>query len=35
MQDDLIVHQPTVPARHLVLLFHGVGASPEGLLPLG
>ncbi|MDZ4291426.1 MAG: esterase [Hydrogenophaga sp.] len=35
MQDDLIVHQPTVPARQLVLLFHGVGASPEGLLPLG
>lgn len=35
MQDDLIVHQPTVPARQLVLLFHGVGSSPEGLLPLG
>jgi phospholipase/carboxylesterase len=35
MQGDLIVHQPAVPARQLVLLFHGVGALPEGLLPLG
>ena len=27
---DLILHRPTEPARQLVLLFHGVGASPEG-----
>ena len=27
---DLILHRPTAPARQLVLLFHGVGASPEG-----
>lgn len=33
--DDILVHTPTAPARQLVLLFHGVGASPEGLLPLG
>lgn len=31
---DLILHQPTAPARQLVLLFHGVGASPEGFQPL-
>ena len=33
--NDLIVHQPSAKARQLVLLFHGVGASPEGLVPLG
>ena len=33
--DDLILHQPSETARQLVLLFHGVGASPEGLVPLG
>lgn len=35
MQDALIVQRPATTARHLVLLFHGVGASPEGLRPLG
>ena len=29
--DHLILHQPGEAARQLVLLFHGVGASPEGL----
>ena len=27
---DRVLHRPTAPARQLVLLFHGVGASPEG-----
>jgi phospholipase/carboxylesterase len=27
---DRVLHQPSAPARQLVLLFHGVGASPEG-----
>ncbi|MGI9217025.1 MAG: esterase [Hydrogenophaga sp.] len=31
---DLILHRPTAPARQLVLLFHGVGASPEGFAGL-
>ena len=31
---DLVLHRPTVPARQLVLLFHGVGASPEGFQAL-
>ena len=35
MQDAIIVQRPATTARHLVLLFHGVGASPEGLRPLG
>jgi phospholipase/carboxylesterase len=35
MQDALIVQRPAATARYLVLLFHGVGASPEGLRPLG
>jgi len=35
MHDALIAHEPTTPARRLVLLFHGVGSSPEDLLPLG
>ena len=32
---DIVLHRPTAPARQLVLLFHGVGASPEGFAPLG
>lgn len=31
---DIVLHRPTAPARQLVLLFHGVGASPEGFEPL-
>lgn len=33
--DDLVLHQPTVPARQLVLLLHGVGSSPHNMAPLG
>lgn len=32
---DIVVRQPAGKASALVLLFHGVGASPEGLVPLG
>ncbi|MER2551669.1 MAG: esterase [Thauera sp.] len=32
---DLIVQQAPVPAARLILLFHGVGARPEDLVPLG
>ena len=35
MQDALIVHRPATAATQLVLLFHGVGSSPENLSPLG
>ena len=35
MKDALIVHEPAAPATQLLLLFHGVGASPEDLRPLG
>lgn len=31
----LIVHRPATPPRALVLLFHGVGAHPSDLVPLG
>jgi len=31
---DIVLHRPTAPARQLVLLFHGVGASPEGFQAL-
>ena len=31
---DLVLHRPTAPARQLVLLFHGVGANPEGFAGL-
>ena len=34
MKDDLLIQRPAAAAR-LVLLFHGVGASAEDLLPLG
>ena len=32
---DIVLHRPTAPARQLVLLFHGVGASPEGFQAMG
>jgi phospholipase/carboxylesterase len=35
MQNAVIIHQPAPPVRQLVLLFHGVGATPEDLRPLG
>ena len=31
---DIVLHRPSTPARQLLLLFHGVGASPEGFEPL-
>lgn len=34
MKDDLLIQRPAAATR-LVLLFHGVGASAEDLLPLG
>lgn len=34
MNDGLVVQAPAQP-RALFLLFHGVGATPEGLVPLG
>jgi phospholipase/carboxylesterase len=35
--NDLLIQQPAPPAAHaqLLLMFHGVGADPEGLVPLG
>ncbi|ACB33061.1 phospholipase/Carboxylesterase [Leptothrix cholodnii SP-6] len=35
MQEALILHRPATAATQLVLLFHGVGSSPENLGPLG
>lgn len=35
LANDIVLHRPTAPARQLVLLFHGVGASPEGFQALG
>lgn len=32
---DIVVQQPAGPAKQLFLLNHGVGATPEGLVPLG
>lgn len=34
MNDSIVIHKPIVPAR-LVLLYHGVGARPDSLVPLG
>ena len=34
MSESIIVQQP-VAAEQLILLFHGVGAAPENLVPLG
>jgi phospholipase/carboxylesterase len=35
MADALVIHSPEGAARQLVLLFHGVGADPRSLVPLG
>ena len=35
MSDSLIVARPEGQALQLMLLFHGVGATPQDLLPLG
>ena len=32
---DIVVQQPAGAAKQLFLLHHGVGATPQGLLPLG
>ena len=35
MSESIIVARPEGPAQQLMLLFHGVGASAEDLVPLG
>jgi phospholipase/carboxylesterase len=35
MQHALVLQQPAASARRLLLLFHGVGAGPEDLQPVG
>ena len=32
---DIVVQQPAQQAQQLFLLHHGVGATPQGLVPLG
>ncbi|WP_296510218.1 esterase [Rhodoferax sp.] len=32
---DIVIQQPAGAAKQLFLLHHGVGATPQGLLPLG
>lgn len=34
MSESLVVQRPGGPAPQLILLFHGVGATPAGMLPL-
>lgn len=34
MSYSIVIQQPSAPAKQLFLLFHGVGASPESLLPV-
>lgn len=35
MSESLIIQQPSSHAQQLVLLFHGVGGTPDDMLPLG
>jgi phospholipase/carboxylesterase len=35
VHDAMIIQEPVPPAGQLVLLFHGVGAGPQDLAPLG
>lgn len=34
MSYSIVIQQPAAPAKQLFLLFHGVGASPESMLPV-
>lgn len=34
MSYSIVIQQPRAPAKQLFLLFHGVGASPESMLPV-
>ncbi len=35
MSETIVVQRPSGPAKQLMLLLHGVGATPQGLVPLG
>ncbi|MBX9817296.1 MAG: esterase [Burkholderiaceae bacterium] len=35
MSETIVVQRPTGPVKQLMLLLHGVGATPQGLVPLG
>ncbi|WP_085316565.1 esterase [Derxia lacustris] len=35
MSDAILIQRPAAPASQLVALFHGVGATPDDLVPLG
>ena len=35
MQDSIVIQHPAAAAQQLFLLFHGVGATPQGLVPVG
>ena len=35
MDNAVIVQMPEHQAQQLVLLFHGVGSTPEGMVPIG
>ena len=35
MENAIILQMPELQAQQLVLLFHGVGSTPEGMLPIG
>lgn len=35
MSDAILIQQPAEPSGELILLFHGVGAQPGDLVPLG
>lgn len=35
MSEAIVVQRPAGPAKQLMLLQHGVGATPQGLVPLG
>ena len=35
MTESIVIQQPRGPAEQLVLLFHGVGATPQAMQPLG
>ena len=35
MQEAIVIHRPDTPPLQLLLLFHGVGARAEDMLPLG
>jgi phospholipase/carboxylesterase len=35
MSEPILIHKPLGAASQLMLLFHGVGSTPQNMVPIG